>query len=70
MGRFRSWVSWAVDHSLNFYQGEPEESQQGEHYSNQAQREQERNREFVLFCFWVASKERYCRIEPIRLISR
>ena len=25
-----------------FYQGEPEESQQGEHYSNQAWREQER----------------------------
>ena len=28
--------------TLEFYQGEPEESQQGEHYNNQAWREQER----------------------------
>ena len=43
---------------LEFYQGGPrnkedKESQQGEHYSNQAWREQERKREF----WWLQNKD-------------
>ena len=62
-GRFRIFadeVSCRVDHS-DFYQlqGEPEESQQGEHYNDQAWREQERKQVLAV------SKERYCRIKPI-----
>ena len=39
--------------TLEFYQGEPEESQQGEHYNNQVKRVQETKGEF----WWVQKKD-------------
>ena len=68
MGGFRNFeneVGCAADHSFEFYQGEPEESQQGEHYSNRAWREQKRKREF----WWLKNKLKKLTVELVDTLT-